>query len=330
MLPPALPGVLVQLMKPTQTILTIGLGFVAGLSCLDSAMAHGGRYRGPKDPIPQVRPPQARPPQAAKQPATTKPPLTRPLGSAPVPVAPSGGPAARGPITPGGIPAESAVDLTRWQGWWEMNRDRYLFVKELAKASPGPITGGDQFFLGARRRVADASTKLPDPQSMADQVLPALHQALVDASDPNIVSACLIGMAKIGRDTKVIKLRDVFSSYLSGRYQEVRETAALALGISRQAEALPILREVLLDTAAGRQLCKRSEVDYRVRSFAAYGLGILAANGDSDVCRRAFEVLQQTLSKVGANNRDIRVAVVTAIGGLNLKADRNIKDKRLL
>ena len=313
-------------MKRTQTIVTIGLGIAVGLACLDSAMAHGGRYRGPKDPIPQARPPQARAPQAARQPGA----ITRRLGSAPVPVAPTGGPAAAGPITPGGIPSESAVDLTRWQGWWEMNRDRYLFVKKLTKASPGPITGGDQFFLGARRRVVGASTKLSVYQSMADQVLPALHQALVDASDPNIVSACLIGMAKIGRDTKTIKLREVFTSYLSGRYQEVRETAALALGISRQAEALPILREVLLDTAAGRHLCKRSEVDYRVRAFAAYGLGILAANGDSDVCRRAFEVLQQTLTKEDVSNRDIRVAVVTAIGGLDLKADRNIKDKRLL
>lgn len=317
-------------MKTTNILFSISMGIASGLLCLDSLAAHGGRFRGPKPPN------KITPPWAANQPAPNAPPARRPLGSVPAPTAPpSGGPAGpgvggSGPTTRRGMAMEFAIDLTRWQGWWEMNRDRYLLVKDSIDDNRGPLTGDDQFYLGPTRRVAEASSRGANYLVMADKILPALHQALVDASDPNIVSACLIGLAKIGRDTKTIKLRDVLVGYLSGRYQEIRETAALALGISRQPDALPVLQELLLDTPAGRQFCKRDEVDYRVRSFAAYGLGILAASGGSDLRRQIFGILQQTLTNEKIKNRDIRVAVVNAIGALGLTPADSGKDKRVL
>lgn len=311
-------------MKTTSVLSLASLAIASGLLSLGSLSAHGGRYRGPKPPN------QIAPPWAAKHPGAKGPQTTRPLGSAPVPRPPNPGvPPATGPVTPRGVSIGSAIDLTRWQGWWEMNRDRYLLVKD-SISSPATATGSDQFYMGPRRRPAEASVRASDHEAMADLILPALHEALRNASDRNIVSACLVGMAKIGRDTKTIKLREVLVRHLSGTNQEVRETAALALGISRQREALPVLRELLLDTATGRVLTKRAEVDYRVRSFAAYGLGILAANGDADVRLQVFRLLQRALADEKSKNRDIRVAIVSAMGVLGLTPAKSVKDKRLL
>jgi len=210
-----------------------------------------------------------------------------------------------------------------------MNRDRYLSVKD-AINSPRAVTGSDQYYMGTRRRRAARAGEGLGHEAMAGVILPALHKALTDSSDYNIVSACLIGMAKIGRDTNTIKLREVFRRFLSASNQEVRETATLALGISRQPGALPVLRELLLDTDAGRFLTGRTAVGYRVRSFAAYGLGILAANGDADVRQQAFRLLKEALADEETKNRDVKIAIINAIGVLGLRPDTNPKDKRVL
>ncbi len=316
-------------MKTICVVNTVYPAIAAVLLCLDTASGHGGRFRGPAPPN------VLKPPWAAKQPPPPAPPNFRPLGGAPISPGPvTGGPTAPGavvpgPTTPRGAPMPLAIDLTRWQGWWEMNRDRYLLVKDSLRRRD-TITGSDDFYMGATRRVAEAGVDRSDLDAMAEKILPALHKALVDASDPNIITACLIGMAKIGRDSSGFKLRDVLVSYLAGRYQEVRETAALALGVSRQSDSLPVLQELLLDTATGRRLVARAEVDRRVRAFAAYGMGILAAHGDSDVRRRVFDVLQRVLADPQVKDRDVRVAVISAIGVLGLSPQDNGKDKLLL
>ncbi|MEE2887102.1 MAG: HEAT repeat domain-containing protein [Planctomycetota bacterium] len=311
-------------MKTTSALFLASLAIATGLSSLASVSAHGGRYRGPKPPN------QIQPPWASKIPQGKGPQTTRPLGGVPVPRVPSpAGPPASGPLTPRGVPIGGAIDLARWQGWWEMNRDRYLLVKD-ALSSPATATGSDQYFMGPQRRPAEDNLRASEYEAMANLILPALHEALRNASDRDIVSACLVGMAKIGLDTNTIKLRDVLVSYLSATNQEVRETAALALGISRQGVALPVLRELLLDTATGRVLTKRIEVDYRVRSFAAYGLGILAANGDADTRGHACRVLREALADENSKNRDIRVAIVNALGVLGVSPDKSGKDKRVL
>jgi HEAT repeat protein len=193
-----------------------------------------------------------------------------------------------------------------------------------------PVSGGDEPYLGATRRpIAVGPPRLDDKIAM-DVIVPALHAALCDTNDPNVVTACLIGLAKIGRDTKTIVLRDVFVRYLPARFQETRETAALALGICRQPGSLPILRDLLLDTAAGRRLTQRAEVDRRVRAFAAYGIGILAAHGDADTRTRAFDMLHSVSRDPAIRDREVQVATISAMGVLAPRPDDNAKDKRLL
>ena len=63
------------------------------------------------------------------------------------PGGPTGGPGpARGPTTgKGGIQLED--DLTKWQFWWEFNKDPYINLKK-AIHSGGHVTGSDDYFLG--------------------------------------------------------------------------------------------------------------------------------------------------------------------------------------
>ncbi|MCA8956701.1 MAG: hypothetical protein KDC87_11560 [Planctomycetes bacterium] len=309
-------------------------GFLAVLPALvitGVLSAHGGQYRGPA-PAEQLPPAPTSPPQlpVASPPAPFTPPkLPTPApgsrgplsGGAPVPGVPGG------PRTPRGIPL--AEDLTRWQLWWEMNKDRYLLLRERQAGPQGPVTGDDEWYLGATRRAAKPI--LPGAARVArDTIVPALHRALVDTNDPHLVTACLIALAKIGEDHRDFALLDVLVRYLPARFQQTRETAALALGITRRAAALPLLRDLLLDNATGRKLARRSEVDGRVRAFAAYGIGILAAHGGVDLKAEAFAVLDSVLHDAKVWDRDIKVAAISALGVMRLDPRAGAKHKLLL
>lgn len=308
----------------------------------DQASAHGGIYRGPADTVPPgPGGGGGRSPGNPTTPGTGAPVAPGPMsptapGTGGAPPAPTGAPMQPGggggapPGTGGGAPMED--DLTTWDFWWEFNKDSFLGLKDAVDGG-GPITGDDEIWLGATRR-REARGMRPT-RNEASAVLPALKRALDASDNRDITSAAMIAMAKIGQDHPDFTLRSVFEPRLQRGDQEVRETAALAFGIAGQVAngELQLLASLALDDAAGRRLAGR-EVDTRTRSFAIYGLGLLAS-GHSDVAikRAAFEPMQKVLADDTIANRNPKVAAIHGISllglGTTIAGERALLDEAL-
>lgn len=278
--------------------------FLVGLVLSVSAppiAAHGGAYRGP-------------PPRA----------LAGPTTPGPGPMTPGG---LVGPLTPSG---PVAPDLSRWSVWWEFNKDPYLRLRD-SLWEFGTITGSDEFYLGAGHRQGRRESALaPAAGDRRGLVFPALRRQLDSSTNKDIVTACMIAIAKIAADVPPGDLRGVFEPGLTRGDQEIRETAALAMGLTRQAWALAPLIALLTDAPQGRALTGTGEVDDRTRAFAAYGLGLIASQGDADVKRQVYDVLASTVSSERTANRDLQVGVLQAIGLLDVAGRDDGKHKRIL
>ncbi len=308
----------------------------AGLTCAslllvfpEPAYAHGGQYRGPGDVVPP-NPGGGRGTGGPSGPTTGGPagPSTPgPAGPAtPGPAGPAtGGPAgpgaAKGPTTGGrGIQLED--DLTRWEFWWEFNKDPYIRLKD-AIGSGGVQTGGSDFFLGATRRVEAKDTLRPSEEDKVGNILPALKKALDSTDNRDISSSCMVAMAKIGKDhpTDFKLLDDVFRPKLKSRDQEIREVAALAIGIAAidKEDNVNALIGLAKDTDVGRQLTDRANVDDRTRAFATYGLGLVGyATANVEVKRKAFEALRDIVNDDKLSSRNLTVAAINSLGLLNV------------
>ncbi|MCA8949437.1 MAG: HEAT repeat domain-containing protein, partial [Planctomycetes bacterium] len=227
-------------------------------------------------------------------------------------------------------------DLTRWEFWWEFNKDPFIRLREAVR-SGGPQTGSDDFYLGAGRK-SDAKDSLrPTEEQIMGEILPALKRSLDDTleRDFDIISACMVAMAKIGKDHPDFKLIDVFRNRLKANNQEIRETAAVALGISGvrpdDAEAqMELLAGLVADNKLGRDVSEQAEVNERTRSFAAYGLGLAAySTSKIELKRKAFEALKPILAKDNTSGRNLRVSAIQGISLLNLSSQSE-PEKQLL
>ncbi len=293
----------------------------------DTASAHGGQYRGPGD----VVPPNPGSGGGGRTPGPTGPTSPGPSGpsgggpagpSTPGPAGPAG-PAAAGPTAGpagpttarGGV--QAGPDLTKWQFWWEFNKDPFINLKA-AIHTTGTVTESDDFFMGAGKVSGGKDTMKPTEQTIMNQVLPRLKQALDGTSDRDITSSCIVAMAKIGKDHPNFKILEIFKEHLTSGDQEIRETAAVSMGISQMTDAVNDLAEMVKDSPAGRKLTDRGEVDPRTRSFAAYGLGLVSyATADVDIKTAAFEALKSVLEDESIVNRNPKVAAINGISLLN-------------
>ena len=124
------------------------------------------------------------------------------------------------------------------------------------------------------------------------------------------------GMAKAGLNHPDFDILSLMAERLTSGDQEIRETAALAMGISQMPAAVDrYLIHLVEDREIGRRLVDRGEVDYRTRSFAAYGLGLVSwATEDVDLKTRAFEALKGILEDDSIVSRDVRVAAINGLG----------------
>ena len=235
-----------------------------------SLNAHGGQYRGPGDVVPpkatdNVLDEDAEAPDpllAVFKSATSVQLVPFHCSVAPVRVgsappiakaAATGGPTGpsapgRGPQT-GGRGSRLGLDLTRWSFWWEFNKDPFIHLRN-AVHSKGPQTGSDDFYLGSTRKSAHDSLA-PTKEDKLD-ILATLRRAMKSTNNKDIISACMIAMAKVGMDHPEFKLKDVFKPYLKSLNQEVRETAALALGIAAQTESDEL--DILIALALGKEV----------------------------------------------------------------------------
>lgn len=304
-------------------------GLCAGLGALlaDSGLAHGGQYRGPGDVVPPnpgggggrsggPSGPTTGGPAGPSAPAPSGPATGGPAG--PTTGGPAGPGGSRGPQT-GGRGAQLEDDLTTWDFWWEFNKDPFIRLKDAVQQG-GAITGSDDFFLGHTRRSDARDSLKPTQEQIRDEILPALKKAIDSTEQRDINSSCMIAMAKIGTDHPDFKLIDVFTPRLKKADQEIRETAALSLGIAAiggEAE-LDLLVGLALDKEKGRQAAGGS-VDDRTRAFATYGLGLTAYKTTNlEIKKRAFDTMKEMLADDRISNRNLKVAAINGMSLLNI------------
>lgn len=289
----------------------------------DQAYAHGSIYRGPGDTVPPS-PGSGRPggPAGPAGPTTGQPGgPTAPAPSGPTMPGPTtgGGPGAgpgrTGPRTGGGI--ELTDDLSTWDYWWECNKHGYLRLKDAVHRG-AVTTGDDGFYLGPKFR--REQTLRPTLDQLQNEVLPALRRAIDATEQRDITSSCMIAMAKIGQNHPDFLLVDVFRQRLARHDQEIRETAALSIGIAGRYEhgEIELLQGLALDSSTGRA-ASNGEVHVRTRAFALYGLGLIAhEHRKLAIKQEVFGTLRTALADEGVAHRDLKVAAIVAMGMLDL------------
>lgn len=285
-------------------------------------LAHGGQYRGPGDVVPPGGRGPTTGPEGPGGPGPRTPGSPRAPGAPVTPgsTTPGGGPppgpGGRPPVSGGRRGAEPGDDLTQWEFWWEFNKDPYLRLADTV--GDAPVTGSADLWLGGGMRHGDARDTLhPTRDQVRNDILPALKKAIDATDNRDIATSCMIAMAKTGVDHPQFQLVDVFASHLQGSDQEVRETAALALGIAGIAgeREVTLLEGLAKDGDAGRKACGRDHVEVRTRTFALYGLGLMAQRTTkADLRRRLFETLRSVLETDDSPQRDLRVAAIAALG----------------
>jgi len=284
-------------------------------------MAHGGQYRGPGDTVPPNPGGGSTGSPGRGGPTTPNPggPTTPNPGGPTTPGPTTGGPPApttgggaagggRGPTTQGGgITLGDPLD--EWQFWWEFNKDPFLQLKKAIHTATVQ-TGSDDFIMGRGKKDKALNTLRPG-ESDRRRIITELKQALKDNTNRDIISSCLIALAKVGGDLSILP---VFKEYLPDNDQEKRETACLAMGIASLEPAVPDLIALALDTEDGRKLVKRSTVDFRTRSFACYGLGLIAHDHQKpELQRKIFEAMKTMADADKSTHRDLIVSPLQCI-----------------
>lgn len=296
------------------------------------AWAHGGTYRGPGDTVP---PGAGSPPPAGGPPTTGSPqgpapqaptgPTTPVGGGPPVPGAPPGG---GGPTTPGGG-YETQADLTLWSFWWEFNKDPFINLKA-AIHSNAPSTGSGDFFLGDGEKEDAKDTLKPSAAQIRGTIVPALLHALETESNNDIVTGCLIALAKIGDEPGEdgrSQFSEVIGSFLSDSNQEISETAALSLGIlaNPSGDNLKRLVGLMTDSKYGREARGSTEqaVPLRTRAFASYGLGLVGYRVAEPEVRSLIvqEFANALIPAEREATQDIATAIVISMGLVPLEPE---------
>jgi len=260
--------------------------------------AHGGIYRGP---TPTVTPP----------------------GSVPgMPGTPGGSNGPKTGVRGGGGGA------TSWETWWSFNKEPFLRLKESLQFR-GVTSGSDDFYLGLGRNVAKDTQRIRD-EDRRERLVPALLAALESTRNRDMTTACLIALGKIG-PVQGHELVPVFAEHLARKDQEIRETAALALGIFGDPAGFEILVALAADGHEGRRLSGKGLVDDRTRAFAIHGLGLLGRrSGDLELKERVFGAIAPFLADRRLDDRDMLVAAVSALGILDPMADGEARGRRLI
>lgn len=283
--------------------------------CATDLAGHGGRVTVPPDKIIvggrtfDLNPPPTPTPAAPANPAATG------AATPAVPSIPSTGQVGAvglvfggGATTGGGVPL--GPDTSTWEVWWEFNQHAFLNLRSFV-FSDAPSTGESDVLTGLSPAVSQGHSYRPSEQQIRSVVIPALERAL-NSGNRDQVSGALMALAKIGLDPEYWVA--TFKPFLQEE-QEIAETTALALGILQSPTAMDTLVHLLRDTPTGRKLRGRSkQVDFRTRSFAAYGLGLIGRSTPKKAVRAYIQnVLWEGLRSRKEANRDVRVACVLAL-----------------
>lgn len=309
-----------------KSLLLAGAATAVALFAINpQAVSHGGTYRGPGDTVPPGAGaggggglgPFSPGPAGGHGPSGTPGagPSSTPGGR------PGGAPGARGrAAVTGGLNLE--VDLGAWEFWWGFNQDPFLRLKSRIHAR-GPSTGSDGHFLGRGQKDQAHDILVPtatDRQLVTEALLASLEREGDSSND--ILTGALVALAKIG-DIEPASgrpgLAPVFERYLTHAHPEVAETAALCLGILANDTGVDTLIELMTDSPAGQRSISKTEVPYRMRAFACYGLGLIGSRvNDVELRQRIVRELVGLLEQRHFSTRDIKIAAMSALGRVPL------------
>ncbi|MDA1266870.1 MAG: hypothetical protein O2816_17455, partial [Planctomycetota bacterium] len=212
----------------------------------------------------------------------------------------------RSPANPGGI--DMGPDLTLWNFWWGFNRDRYI-----RPSFPARVPSTD------------------DRQLVRAALLKAIDRRVVE---PQLHAACLIGLAKLGDSPSSANdtpLRPWLRSHVPHPSPVVAEAATMALGILGDDRAVPFLGALVFDEESARQELGLAEVPFRIRTFAAYSLGLIAHAASDDAPRRVIaELLVDVLDAPQFLTRDLKIACMQAFGLCPLESRLDVEDPAAL
>jgi hypothetical protein len=286
------------------------------LACVPLA-AHGGQYRGPGS----VAPPSTNSGSSAGPSSTATgsngsdsgPAPTSPGPSAPGSAAPPAG-ASAGVAGAASRGAPLGDDLTRWEFWWEFGTDPYLHLREQLARARGYGDEADALLNPARARGRRAVQSPTDVDRAA--VAGALFAALKQTDNRDMASGCLVALGKIGSTGTADRLNTAVLPFLGGNDQELRETAALAIGIAGVAsdDSVDLLVDLARDAAPGREATAHYAVNERTRAFAVFGLGLLLQrNRQPAPAHRIVGTLTDLIADP-STRRDLTVAAIEALG----------------
>jgi len=154
-----------------------------------------------------------------------------------------------------------------WDLWWNLNKWEYLHINEILKRHAAASQNADTN-LGGTEGGAVAGGALPR-EFVGREVIPSLKRAVTDRYATNRFAA-IVALGKTGDPQAIAPL----VSALKDGNVEVRQAAALALGLLGQQVVVPYLVEIMTDSPRGRRLVGRDKVDAGMRRSAAFALGL--------------------------------------------------------
>ena len=215
-------------------------------------------------------------------------------------------------------------DATVWQLWWGYNNAVYVDIKGAVHSSD-LLGGSAAFFLGRSAPGGASDRVVPSREVIEGRVVPALLSVLATERDADMVTGALVALAKIGEVGGPTSTSERISAFLADPNQEIAETAAISLGILADAGSVPVLSDLLFDRERARELVRKTEVPWRTRAFAAYGLGLIGHRVADEPLREGIvRTLLQALEAeevLGLATPDVAVACITALGIVPLSTE---------
>jgi HEAT repeat protein len=231
----------------------------------------------------------------------------------------SGGPGAGGPQTGGDA---RWLDPT-WDLWWHFHKHEFL---ELKRALHDGGVATDSLERGGALVPGSVPGYRPTREQILHDAVPLLAEVLAKEHNNELVTSALLAAGRVGElpgAPEAARFGPLCARLLREPNQEISEIAALALGVLGSSESLPLLEGLLHDDARGREALGAREVPARTRSFAAYGLGVLARSTSSNRTRQMIaRALSDELARNEAGAVDTRAACILALGLVPLELER--------
>ncbi len=208
----------------------------------------------------------------------------------------------------------------RWEFWWAYNKEAFLnrsnrFGRRAERAEKKETAGKCDRKEGA--------SEAPTADVIGKEILQALTNAL-GVDHPDILDSAVLAIARTTRAEDAPLVLEKIKSLLGSKYKTVRQSACLSLGVLGAPEAVPICRDLMTDSGAGRKLTGCAKVPALVRAFAALSLGLIGMEeGTEETSRPLRSVIENEDPKT---QKDLIACAILSLGliGDNDAGCRNV------